>query len=167
MPVSGLRSAGGELPALRSHPGGLRPQPVSGLEMRDCRAMGINFAHASFANRITAKSYFCEGPLTGNNFQLRQLRKLPAGAVRACRQPLAGANLLGASLAGSDLQRLEFRANRLDQLQPAGLRSAPVRSTRSGSAPVNLAGVQINEDQQQGCWSRSGWWSSRAGVEKR
>ncbi|CAJ1773622.1 Pentapeptide repeat protein [Aeromonas salmonicida] len=39
-----------------------------GLEMRDCQAMGINFAHASFANQITVKSYFCEAHLTGNNF---------------------------------------------------------------------------------------------------
>ena len=127
-----------------------------GLEMRDCQAMGINFAHASFANRITAKKLLLRSPPHRQQLQLRQLRKLPAGAVRACRQPLAGANLLGASLAGSDLSGSEFGQTDWTSfnLQGCDLRQCDLPGL--DLRRVNLAGVQINEDQQRGLLEQIG-----------
>ena len=66
-----------------------------GLEMRDCQAMGINFAHASFANQITVKSYFCEAHLTGNNFSYANF---DGCLLEKCE--LGGNRWLGASLLG-------------------------------------------------------------------
>ena len=127
-----------------------------GLEMRDCQAMGINFAHASFANQITVKSYFCEAHLTGNNFSYANfdgclLERCELGGNR-----WQGASLLGASLAGSDLSGSEF--GQIDwtsfNLQGCDLRQCDLPGL--DLRRVNLDGVQINEEQQQGLLEQIG-----------
>ena len=52
-----------------------------GWRCADCQAMGINFAHASFANRITAKCHFAKPTSPATTSSYANFGKLPAGAV--------------------------------------------------------------------------------------
>lgn len=120
-----------------------------GLEMRDCQAMGINFGHASFANQITARSYFCEAHLTGNNFSYASFEGCLLEKCELSSNRWQGANLLGASLAGSDLSGSEFGQIEWTsfKLQGCDLRQCDLPGL--DLRRVDLTGVQINEDQQQ------------------
>ncbi|KRV63138.1 fluoroquinolone resistance protein [Aeromonas veronii] len=120
-----------------------------GLELRDCQAVGINFAHASFANRITTKSYFCEAHLTGNNFSYASFEGCLLEKCELSGNRWQGANLFGASLAGSDLSGSEF--GQIDwssfSLQGCDLRQCDLPGL--DLRRIDLQGVMINEDQQQ------------------
>ncbi|MGY4026924.1 Qnr family pentapeptide repeat protein [Aeromonas rivuli] len=121
-----------------------------GLEMRDCQAVGINLAQASFANQITPKSYFCEAYLTGNNFSFANLESCLLERCELSNNRWQNANLRGASLVGSDLSHGEF-----DQFdwQSVTLTGCDLRGCDLPGLDlrrVDLQGVQISEYQQQG-----------------
>ena len=150
MPVSGLRSRRGELCAAISPLADFGRSQCLGLEMRDCQAMGINFAHASFANRITAKAISARptSPATTSAMRTSEgclLERCELTGNRWQGQPAGRLPGEGSDLSGSEFGQIDWTS-----FQPAGLRPAPVRSVRAGSAPGQPRRGADHEDQQQG-----------------
>ena len=156
MPVSGLRSEGGELPALRSHPGGLRPQPVSWAGDARLPGHGDQLRPCQLRQPDHRQSYFCEAHLTGNNFSYANFESC---LLERCE--LAGNRWQGPTcwappwrapdLSGSEFGQIDWTSFNLQgcDLRQCDLPGLDLRR-------VNLAGVQINEDQQQGLLEQIG-----------
>ena len=89
--------------------------------MRDCRAIGINFAHASFANRITAKASSAK-PTSPATTSATPTERCLLERCETDRNPLAGGlPTCWAPPGGSDLNGSGVPGKSTDQLQPAGL----------------------------------------------
>ena len=120
-----------------------------GLEMRDCQAMGIDLSQASFANRITPSSYFCEAYLTGNNFSFANLASCLLERCELHGNRWQNANLSGTSLAGSDLRDGEFGQFDWQGVILSGCDLRGCDLPGLDLRRVDLSGVQICESQQQ------------------
>lgn len=79
-----------------------------GMEMRDCKAQGINFKGASFLNMITQRTFFCHVYLTGNNFSYANFSGVVLEKCELWENRWTGANILGTNFNGSDLSGGEF-----------------------------------------------------------
>jgi fluoroquinolone resistance protein len=110
---------------------------------------GANFLKASCANIITQRSYFCSVYITScdlsyTNFQGQNIEK-----CELYENKWTGANLVGASLQGSDLSRGVFSPDSWGDfnIQDCDL----TNSELYGLDPrrVNLSGVKIFDWQQE------------------
>ncbi|WOT04738.1 Qnr family pentapeptide repeat protein [Shewanella youngdeokensis] len=120
-----------------------------GIEMRECNLQGCDFGRTSFANYITAKSYFCSAYITACNLVYADLHGVLLEECELFDNRWRGANLSGASLNGSDLSGGEFSAEQWGTFTLTG--SNLTRCELDGLDPrrVSLQGVFINQWQQE------------------
>ncbi|MFT5880771.1 MAG: fluoroquinolone resistance protein [Moritella sp.] len=120
-----------------------------GIEFRSCNLKGADFARASFANYVTQKSYFCSAYITQCNLSYANLEDQRIEKCDLYENRWLGANLLGASLQGSDLSRGEFAEDIWGQFALEDCNLSHVDLTGLDPRRVNLKGVTICEWQQE------------------
>ena len=120
-----------------------------GVEFRHCDMKGANFYQAQFANKISQKMYFCSAYITDCNLSYANFERQCIEKCDLFENKWIGANLLSASLKGSDLSRGVFSADVWEDfnLQECNLSHCEL----DGLDPrrVNLWGVTICDWQQE------------------
>ena len=120
-----------------------------GLELRDSNLQGSDFSRASFANYITAKSYFCSAYITACNLAYADLGGLLLEECELFDNRWRGANLTASSLKGSDLSGGEFSAEQWGTFELQGANITRIELDGLDPRVVSLEGVMINQWQQE------------------
>lgn len=120
-----------------------------GIEMRECNLQGSDFSRASFANYITAKSYFCSAYITACNLAYADLNSALLEECELFDNRWRGANLIGASMKGADLSGGEFSAEQWGSFELSGCNLTRVELEGLDPRNVSLDGVMINQWQQE------------------
>lgn len=120
-----------------------------GIELRNCNLKGADFDRASFANVITRRTYFCSAYITGCNLSYANLEDQRLEKCELFENRWNGANMVGASLQGSDLSRGEFSPEIWGQFALEGCNLEHVDLTGLDPRRVNLQGVSICVWQQE------------------
>ena len=79
-----------------------------GLEISECRAQGADFSNASFMNQITPRSGFCSAFIKKSNLRYANFSRVTLEKCELWENRWDGANVSGASFAGSDLSGGQF-----------------------------------------------------------
>lgn len=127
-----------------------------GIEIRECRAQGIDFRGASFMNMITARTWFCRAYITKSNLSYANFSKVILEKCELWENRWDGATILGANFSGSDLSSGEF--NSFDW-HSANFTYCNLMNSSLGELDlrnVDLEGVKIDACQASGLLERLG-----------
>lgn len=119
-----------------------------GLEMRECKATGADFAGANFMNMITTRSWFCSAFLTKNNFSYTNFSKVILEKCELWENRWTGANLRGANLSGSDLSGGEFTEFNWNDINVTHCDLTNSDLGELNLRTIDLDGVKIDDWQQ-------------------
>ncbi len=119
-----------------------------GLEMRECKATGADFAGANFMNMITARTWFCSAFLTKNNFSYANFSKVILEKCELWENRWTGANMQGSNLSGSDLSGGEFTEFNWNDVNVTHCDLTNSDLGELNLRKVDLDGVKIDDWQQ-------------------
>lgn len=120
-----------------------------GIELHECNLQGADFGRASFANHITHKTFFCSAYITACNLAYTNFEGALLEKCELMDNRWRGANLLGASMKGSDLSGGEFSQSQWGTFELSGCNLCRIELEGLDPRNVKLEGVMINQWQQE------------------
>lgn len=127
-----------------------------GIEIRECRAQGVDFRDTSFRNMISPKSWFCSAFITKNNLSYANFSGAVLEKCELWENRWEGAQVRGAIFSGSDLSGGEFSAF---DWRSADFTYCDLTRSFTGDLDLrntNLEGVRLDSLQVTGLMERLG-----------